>query len=181
VSGKETLQIIQMDSEDDRIWHVSSEDSIKHNCPITSILALSEEVLVTYSDGDRCVKMWQFVDQGCKLLKQTNLDESITQLKYHPQSDLIFTMDTKARIGYCEGGVSQKTIPRKEMKEEEEEVDEIDYEQLGMEILEDPDEVQERTNKPLAKMSQTTKKSLAVPETDQIDDEVMEEVKPLLS
>lgn len=97
VSGNSSLGIISK-HEDDQ-WFISHEDKISHTNIITSVLAISEQILITCSGDDGIIKIWRLSQDGCECLKEIKMDLPPISIIYDNQSKCLAVMDTSLNLG----------------------------------------------------------------------------------
>lgn len=98
IPGQKHLVFVQLD-EDTNEWTKIEEPRINHNHEITSLLSISNEVLLSYSAQDQMVKIWRLGDDLCECFKQFTLANKATSIKYDPVSKCLAVMDDKCHIG----------------------------------------------------------------------------------
>ena len=69
VTGNSFCGFVQI-SEDDLDLEVNHQDMIAHNKEITSIVKINEEVMATYSAGDKFMKIWRINADGVSCLNE---------------------------------------------------------------------------------------------------------------
>ena len=69
VSGNQYCGFIQID-EDELDVEVNHQDVIAHSKEITSLVKINEEVMATYSNEDKMVKVWRINGEGVTCLNE---------------------------------------------------------------------------------------------------------------
>lgn len=89
---------MQRDEETNQ-WSKIKEDRIYHSTEITSLMSLSNEILMTYSHQDQVVKVWKLGEEVCDCFKEFKLKNKVTSIKYDSASKSIAIFDEKCNIG----------------------------------------------------------------------------------
>lgn len=80
-------------------------------------------------------------------LKTDVLGFSVSELSYSKKTDLLTFLDATKAIGFARLGLNEV-----QKVDEEEDMDDFNYDDLDMEVLEDPDEVKEELEIPQAEV-----------------------------
>jgi hypothetical protein len=68
IPGKASLGFLQKDADDEKVWEASYEERVSHATEITTVMKISSEVLISYSQEDSVLKVWRLGDEGCSCL-----------------------------------------------------------------------------------------------------------------
>ena len=66
IPGQNMINILNFNNEEDT-WDRSDVEQVFHSHPISSLLSISNEVLLTYSDSDKVMKIWRMDEEGCNM------------------------------------------------------------------------------------------------------------------
>jgi len=99
VPGKNVINILQFD-EEEGTWDRISEDKIFHASEISTLFSISNEVLVTYSDGDKVIKIWKMDDTGCSCQQEFKLKNNAIALRYDSTAKCLAVMYKDCKIGF---------------------------------------------------------------------------------
>ena len=91
VSGNKSLGIVTKDEDDS--WDICHEDKISHTKIITSVFAISEEIITTCSGEDGIVKIWRLNQDGCECLKEIKLESPPISILYDNKTKCLAIMD----------------------------------------------------------------------------------------
>ena len=121
VSGNTSLGIVSRDG--DGQWSLTLEDAVHHEHPISTLVAISEEILVTYSMEDKAVKVWRFGDDGCKSIWDFKHSLEISSIIYSEKLSSLALLDIKGAVCFLQGDFS-KTQEEAEQAEKQRITDE---------------------------------------------------------
>jgi hypothetical protein len=98
VSGNQYCGFIQID-EDELDVEVNHQDVIAHSKEITSLVKINEEVMATYSNEDKMVKVWRINGEGVTCLNEVQLKHKAISIQYDNMTKTLAVMDTECNIG----------------------------------------------------------------------------------
>lgn len=87
-----------MDDDDETSWNLNMNESISHNTEISSLLAISDQILVTHSQEDCVLKIWEIGSEGADCLFQFKLDLPLISMMYDHSIKCLAVMDKQCRI-----------------------------------------------------------------------------------
>ena len=96
MSGNNSLGIVSKD--EDGKWGINLEDAVHHDHPISTLVAISEEILVTYSMQDKAVKVWRFGNDGCNTIWDFKHSQEISSIIYSEKLSSIALLDVKGAV-----------------------------------------------------------------------------------
>jgi WD40 repeat protein len=108
VSGNTSLGIVTRD-EDDGEWSICHEDKISHSKIITSVFAISEELITTCSGDDSTVKIWRLNQDGCECLKEIKLEAPPISILYDNKTKCLVMMDKSLNLGVMQKDFDSKS------------------------------------------------------------------------
>ena len=141
---------------------MNHQDVIAHSKEITSLVKINEEVMATYSNEDKMVKVWRINGEGVTCLNEVQLKHKAISIQYDNMTKTLAVMDTECNIGIFQKDYSgegeqivqeekvevaqiEKTMEKEKTVEKvESEDDEIDYENFDMDALEDDEEEEDK-------------------------------------
>jgi len=138
---------------------------ISHAHEISSLFSISNEVLITYSNGDSVMKVWRLDENGCKNLYTVKHSSKLLAIRYDQQAKCIAVMDKDCRLGVCRKDLLVEDPEKAPASEEE---DDIDLENIEMDDLVEDDQKQpepevEKTAEPVAEVTEQVKQASAQP------------------
>lgn len=98
VSGDKSLGVVSKNEEGE--WSLSLQELVCHENSISALLAISEEILFTYSMDDKLMKIWRFGDD-CQCIWTFRHSVEITSMCYS-ENNLAF-QDFKGSICVLQG------------------------------------------------------------------------------
>jgi hypothetical protein len=142
IPGEKHLVFVQKDDETNQ-WGKIEEEKISHKTEITSILSISNEILMTYSNQDQPVKIWKLDDEGCNCLHEKRLEAKALSFKYDNETMTLAIFDEKCHISVVQWDfATDKAVPQQSKSLNGE--SEIDLDDFEMADLDLQDEEQEK-------------------------------------
>lgn len=132
VPGKTSLGFLQKDEDDEKVWEACYEERVSHATEITTVMKISNEVLISYSQDDSVLKVWRLNDDGCACLYEFKFQNPIISIKYDNQSKTLACMDCECRIGVFQKDLIGAQPLDSATAKAEEEADEIDLENVDL-------------------------------------------------
>ena len=108
VSGNEQLGFVSKDENEQ--WSLSLEDSVSHSKPISSLLAISEAILLTYSVEEKTAKIWRFGEEGCECIWRFRHHTEIRSIAYSEQTSSVAFLDIKGEVSVLHGDFSKSEV-----------------------------------------------------------------------
>lgn len=157
VSGNKSLGIVTKDEDDS--WDICHEDKISHTKIITSVFAISEEIITTCSGEDGIVKIWRLNQDGCECLKEIKLEAPPISILYDNKTKCLAIMDKSLNLGLLQKDFESKAEEAPAAVEEKAQSqilneaglndDDFDFEDVDlgdedMEVLGDDVEIQDK-------------------------------------
>ena len=99
VSGNTSLGIVTRQEDEAEEWSICHEDKISHSNTITSVFAISEEIITTCSGDDGIVKIWRLNQDGCECLKEIKLEAPPISILYDNKTKCLAMMDKSLNLG----------------------------------------------------------------------------------
>lgn len=106
VSGNESLGIVTRDEDE---WTICHEDKISHSKIITSVFAISEEIITTCSAEDSTIKIWRLNQDGCECLKELKLEAPPISILYDNKTKCLVMMDKSLNLGVLQKDFDKKS------------------------------------------------------------------------
>ena len=111
VSGNTCIGAVQRGEEDGTEWALSLEERVAHDNVISSLFAISEEVLVTHSYDDSLIRIWRINEEGFSCLSEIKLKKPAISMEYDNRTKCLAVMDVDHQIGIFKrdfsGGASE--------------------------------------------------------------------------
>lgn len=134
IPGKKELGFLQKDENDEKVWESCYEERVAHASEISTVMKLSNEILVSYSQADSNLKVWRLSDEECSCLYNMKFENPLIAIRYDNQSKTLACMDNECKIGVLSKDLVDGA------QEETEEADEIDVNDLDLAELADEEE-----------------------------------------
>ena len=136
-----------MDEDDETSWSLNMNESISHNTEISSLLAISDQILVTHSQEDCILKIWEIGSEGADCLYQFKLVIPLISMLYDHSTKCLAVMDKQCRIAVfkrdfvtADEALSSQAIQAEVHAPDDEEIaDAIDSDDFEMNDLENID------------------------------------------
>lgn len=77
IPGNTHIVFVQKDDDSEK-WNKIEEERINHKTEITSIMSISNEILLTYSQQDQTMKIWKLDEEGCTCQQEIKLKNKAT-------------------------------------------------------------------------------------------------------
>jgi len=111
VSGNKCIGFVQKGEEDETEWAFSLEERVAHDNVISSLFAISEEILVTHSYDDSLIRIWLINADGFSCLNEIKLKKPAVSMEYDNRTKCLAVMDSDHQIGIFKrdfsGGASE--------------------------------------------------------------------------
>ena len=66
---------------------------------MSSLFAISDQILVTHSQEDRVLRIWEIGDEGAECLHQLKLQNPVISMLYDNRTKCLAVMDKECKIG----------------------------------------------------------------------------------
>jgi hypothetical protein len=93
------LAFVQKDEDDENQWNLTLEERVCHDHVISSLFAITDEVLVTHSYDDSVIKVWRLNDEGFNCLTNIKLKSPALTMTYDKGIKCLAVMDSECKIG----------------------------------------------------------------------------------
>ena len=134
--GKTNLVFIQKDDDNEKEWGMIEEPSISHSSEITAIKSISNEVLMTYSQGAKDIKVWRLTEDGSSHLYTFKVQNPAIAIEYDSVTKCLAVMDNECKIGVCQRDLETGEEPASQASEGID-VDELDGFELASDMVMD--------------------------------------------
>ena len=82
IPGQNCLGFLSKDEDDETVWEPCYEERVQHPKLITSVIKLSNEVLITYSKEDSLLKIWRLNEEGCSCIYEMQYEKPLVSICY---------------------------------------------------------------------------------------------------
>lgn len=136
------MTFLQKDDEDNKTWGTIEEKRIFHKQDITSVLSISDEILLTYSQLDQVIKIWKLEGEECNCMNEIKLKNKAISIQFDSISQCLAIMDDQCQIGAIQRDfVNNKELSGAVSMAGESDINLEDYE---MADLDDPEEEEDK-------------------------------------
>lgn len=99
VPGQLTLGCVSMDDEEGNEWSLNHNEAVSHQKELSTLFAISDSILVTHSQEDCVLKIWEIGDDGAECLYEIKLKNPVISMLYDNRTKCLAVMDKECKIG----------------------------------------------------------------------------------